>query len=143
MGKNFIAAIAPSNKTFDSDYCHFQVQAMEHVANPELLVPLPLSNVTHSDLAGQYPSSALVLTDATQSDQLATPPPVNFASQKNEKIQPKEHQQASCTEEIPQGEKRENTDDSSTASKAKKVALQSSYFLRRIIRMLVRKKTST
>jgi hypothetical protein len=65
---------------------------MEHVANPELLVPLPLSNVTHSDLAGQYPSSALVLTDATQTDQLATPPPVNFASQKNEKIQPKEHQ---------------------------------------------------
>lgn len=142
MGKNFIAAVAPSNKTFDSDCCHFQVQAMEHVANPELLVPLPLSNVTHSDLAGQYPSSALVLTDATQSDQLATAPPVNFTSQKNEKIQPKEHQ-ASCTEEIPQGEKRENTDDSSTASKAKKVALQSSYFLRRIIRMLVRKKTST
>jgi hypothetical protein len=69
-----------------------------------------------------------------QSDQLATPPPANFASEKNEKVQLKEHhvwiigmyfcntvnreyttdldlasfiecQQVSCTEEIPEREK--------------------------------------
>lgn len=83
VGKNFIVTVTPSSKTLDNDYCHFQVQATEHVANTELLAPLPLSNDAHPGSAGQSSSSALLLTDAAQSDLVATPPPTDLASQKN------------------------------------------------------------
>lgn len=74
------------------------------MANPELLAPLPLSNAMHPDPAGQ--SSSLVVSDATETDQLATLPSADCASQRSEKLQPKEHK-AFCTEDIPERKKGE------------------------------------
>lgn len=71
---------------------HFQVKSTKHVANPELLAPLPLHNLTHPGSAGQSSSSAVIPCDTAQDNLLATSPPAEFASEENEKLLPKERE---------------------------------------------------
>lgn len=89
MDEKFIVTVTPDDNTLNSDHYQFQVKSTEHVANAELLAPLPLHNAEH--IGSTAVSSSVLPNETTQHTLPATGPPAEPAPGKNEKLLSKEH----------------------------------------------------